>query len=181
MVRIWSQPTPACRSASARHNAGAGGGVPSRRSSTTKSLPAPCILVKRSGGRDMASWSGRVAGTATGSTVVVARGRRIDGRVAGRQGLGIGRVTILRRPGIVDGLGLPGLLDLFDVLVIRRRRIYQRALVAAGGQDQGEQQRHRREEHGGSAHGGSVARAAGAGRVPCPWRSVLSRIENGRA
>src|SRR5690606_17732005 len=46
-VRIWSQPTPVWRSASARHSAAEGGGSPPRRSSTTKSLPAPCILVKR--------------------------------------------------------------------------------------------------------------------------------------
>src|SRR5690606_24936622 len=51
MVRIWSQPTPLWRSPSARLSAASGGGVPSRRSRTTKSLPAPCILLKRSGGR----------------------------------------------------------------------------------------------------------------------------------
>ena len=48
MVRIWSQPTPVWRSASARHSAASGAGWPPRRSSTTKSLPAPCILLKRS-------------------------------------------------------------------------------------------------------------------------------------
>src|SRR6185369_11543661 len=46
-LRIWSAPTPKCRSASCRYCAG----VRFRRwrvsSSTTKSLPAPCILVKR--------------------------------------------------------------------------------------------------------------------------------------
>ncbi len=47
MVRIWSQPTPMWRSPSRAANAASGGGVPSRRSSTTKSLPAPCILLKR--------------------------------------------------------------------------------------------------------------------------------------
>src|SRR5690606_3525332 len=51
MVRIWSQPTPLWRSPSARPSAASGGGVPSRRSCTTKSLPAPCILLKRNGGR----------------------------------------------------------------------------------------------------------------------------------
>src|SRR5690606_27471758 len=34
-----------------RHSSGDGGATSARRSRTTKSLPAPCILLKRSGGK----------------------------------------------------------------------------------------------------------------------------------
>src|SRR6185369_181701 len=43
----WSAPTPKCRSASIRYWAGLRFNGPRVSSSTTKSLPAPCILVKR--------------------------------------------------------------------------------------------------------------------------------------
>ena len=41
----WSKPTPACRSASARHCAAVGNAASAGASSTRKSLPRPCILV----------------------------------------------------------------------------------------------------------------------------------------
>ena len=44
-IRIWSAPTPKRRSASQRHCAGASATGARVASSTTKSLPAPCILV----------------------------------------------------------------------------------------------------------------------------------------
>jgi hypothetical protein len=46
-VRIWSAPTPKWRSARKRYCAAVRPSVPRVSSSTTKSLPAPCILVKR--------------------------------------------------------------------------------------------------------------------------------------
>src|SRR5690606_27328853 len=137
MVRIWSQPTPVRRSASALHSPGAGAGAPSRRSSTTKSLPAPCILLKRSGCVGMAGGNGCGAVAATGSAVAGVRGRRrvgllrvlgrfIDGVVGGGRLLRFLLVEILR------------VLDLFDIL--RVDGPHQRTLVAAGGQVEGKQQ-----------------------------------------
>ena len=80
MVRTWSQPTPAWRSASDRHSAPGSSARrrasarSRRRSSTTKSLPAPCILLKR-----------RPAGAAaTMSVARVVRGRRF-GRITRRR------------------------------------------------------------------------------------------------
>ena len=46
-LRIWSAPTPKCRSAKKRYCAVDRFKGARVSSSTTKSLPAPCILVKR--------------------------------------------------------------------------------------------------------------------------------------
>src|SRR5690606_33541355 len=116
MVRIWSQPTPRWRSASRRHSTASGAGAPSRRSSTTKSLPAPCILLKR-----------RPAGTAaalTGSNVAITV-------IAG---VGVAGIVVVGVLGV--GVGIFGIVHLLlrPFLVLRRGRRQQRALVAAGGQ-----------------------------------------------
>src|SRR5690606_27664105 len=114
MVRIWSQPTPVRRSARARQRSGAGGAAPSRRSITTKSLPAPCILVKRSGDRVITCRGVRGAVTATGSSGVVVRGQR-SGRhaVDRRQGLvGTGRIAFRAFPGFVRPAGPVDLVHL---------------------------------------------------------------------
>src|SRR5690606_24159905 len=70
MVRIWSQPTPVWRSAMARHSTADGGVASDRRSSTTKSLPAPCILLNRR--------------PAAGSTIAVGVVPVIGGGLGGR-------------------------------------------------------------------------------------------------
>src|ERR1700750_1533509 len=50
MLISWSKPTPVCRSARAATRAALGvRGASSRQSTITKSLPIPCILVKREG------------------------------------------------------------------------------------------------------------------------------------
>src|SRR5258708_24901498 len=46
-IRIWSAPTPKRRSPSRRISSGPSTSGACVASSTTKSLPAPCILVKR--------------------------------------------------------------------------------------------------------------------------------------
>src|SRR5688572_32248126 len=104
MVRIWSQPTPMWRSPSARHRSASSVVVLSRRSITTKSLPAPCILLNRNaraprdadatddeaasaipvaiGGRSFYRYFGRHFGRRRGGAVF----RRLAGRRFGRRG-----------------------------------------------------------------------------------------------
>src|SRR5690606_25003597 len=152
IVRIWSQPTPRWRSAISRQRAGSGGGAPLRRSSTTKSLPAPCILLKR-----------RPAGAAAASTASGAA-------TAGVVDRGLVALAIDVRPGIVDGIGHRR----GRVLARRDRRRgravggpllgrpgrgrrQQRPLVAAGR----EEQRGRQDgggQQGADVHGRSLAR-----------------------
>src|SRR5690606_12792646 len=138
----------------------AGGAAPSRRSITTKSLPAPCILGKRSGDRVITCRGVRGAVTATGSSAVVVRGQRSGRHAVARWPalVGTGPIAFRAFPGFDGPAGPVGLIHLLGG---GQRRVDQRHLVAARGEAKGEQQRQRREEQGGSAHAGSVARAAG--------------------
>src|SRR5690606_24097664 len=109
-VRIWSQPTPKWRSAMRAQVAGSGGALPSRRSSTTKSLPAPCILVNRIA----------TSGPGGGPAVGFGFGHRLGG------------------PGAVAGFLAGGRLARRR-LVLHGIRLHQRPLVAAGGQQAGQE------------------------------------------
>src|SRR5690606_23444806 len=179
MVRIWSQPTPVRRSASARHSAGDGGGPPSRRSSTTKSLPAPCILLNRMPGA-------RCPGPALiGSLVVDRLGRRrvrvvvIDRRYRRPGGLGAGRHGRRRYRRVIFGKWVRALsvvrffgkrilaVPRLNLLVVDRRRGHEQVgLVAAGGEQEGAQRQGQREGNGGF-HAGSVAAAAAPRNAGC--------------
>src|SRR5690606_28893860 len=166
MVRIWSQPTPMWRSASRRHSAASGGGAPSRRSSTTKSLPAPCILLKRRPAR------AAPACTASGVAITVVAGGRdrillqvvafaVDVRVV--HGVRVAVVLALDG-GVLEVVGVTGLVRIVVVVRVHRPfvvfgggRREQRTLVAARGQGQrGAQQGEG--QQGADVHARSLAR-----------------------
>src|SRR5690606_6527681 len=127
-------------------------------SSSTKSLPAPCILVNRNAPAPGCGAAALIALFVTGGHGDRKRGlvlERVGGGLA-VQRLVVERIRGVRRIGHFRGLG--------------RQRHEQVGLVAAGGKREGGHQQ-RRQQQAGEFHAGSVAAAAAArngsgGQVP---------------
>src|SRR6218665_3641759 len=152
MVRIWSQPTPRWRSASSAACSAFGGALPSRRSNTTKSLPAPCILLKRM--RPVADLL--IYASTTGGVFH-----------------GLVRLLVGGRIGFVGGGVGSGLLGRGDFLFLDRHRLlrhHQGAFVAAGTETQQQEGRgDENQETGRLVHPRSIAtgpRSPNRGRAP---------------
>src|SRR5690554_4702367 len=154
----------------ARHSCGESDELPSRRSSTTKSLPAPCILVNRIAGAPGCGAAALIASFVTGGNgkgkFGIFIGRRRNrlvlagaGRHGQRQAGGLLRGRFVFDHLFIDRV--PAILVVDQPSVIGRRRHEQVGLVAAGGKGEGGQE----DEGGGQAgevHAGSVAAAAAA-------------------